>query len=69
MKETIEVTVAPDGTIMAITRGMYGERCLDVFALLEHMTNGRIVDSHYTEDFTKSSAVATEAGEVNHGVE
>ena len=69
MKESIEVTVAPDGTITAVTHGMYGDRCLDVFALLEHMTNGRIVDSQYTDDFSKRKVVQAQTSEVEHGIE
>ena len=69
MSESIEVTIAEDGTITAVTHGMYGEKCLDVFALLEHLTNGRIAESRYTDDFTRTDASIRHTSEVEHGIE
>ena len=69
MKESIELTIAPDGSITAVTHGMHGERCLDMFALLEQLTNGRIVESQYKQEYFETRLSAQNIDEVKGGNE
>lgn len=68
-EELIEVTIMPDGSIHAVTRGMHGDRCLDSFELLEDLTNGRIVDSKFTSDYTRTQVADGLQSGVLDGVE
>ena len=54
MGESIEITVAADGTVRAVTHGIHGERCLDFFEILEVLTDGRIAESRYTADYART---------------
>lgn len=58
MSESIEITVSEDGTIRAVTHGMYGERCLDVFEILEHLVDGSIAQSSFTSDYHRIAVQA-----------
>jgi hypothetical protein len=49
-QERIIVTVRPDGTVDAETRGMLGERCLDAVALLEDFLDAQATRSNFTTD-------------------
>jgi hypothetical protein len=51
----IVVTVAPDGTVTAETRGVVGEECLDYVAVLEDLLDARVVESAYTADFHRTT--------------
>jgi hypothetical protein len=49
----IVVTVGPDGTVRAETRGILGERCLDYVAVLEDLIDGHATQSSYTADWNR----------------
>jgi hypothetical protein len=66
MGESLEITVAADGTVRAATHGIHGERCLDFFEILESLTEGRITESRYTADYAKNPlSEPTQSGVLN----
>jgi hypothetical protein len=60
----IVVTVAPDGTVNAETRGVVGEECLDYIAVLEELLDARVVESAYTADFDRAPTYAAQRQEL-----
>ena len=60
----IVVTVAPDGTVSAETRGIVGAECLDYIAVLEELLDGRMVESAYTADHDRATTYASERQEL-----
>ena len=51
MKGRIQIIIKPDGTIVSKTIGIKGKKCLKYMKKLEHLTNGKIIDSEFTSDF------------------
>lgn len=49
------VSVRRDGTVHAETVGMYGEECLDYFAVLEDLLDAEVASSTYTADYTATA--------------
>jgi hypothetical protein len=49
------VNVRKDGTVHAETVGMYGEECLDYFAVLEDLLDAQVASSTYTADYTATA--------------
>lgn len=45
------VSIRKDGTVHAETVGMYGEECLDYFAVLEDLLEADVASSSYTADY------------------
>jgi hypothetical protein len=60
----IIVSVAPDGTISAETRGVTGTRCLDYVQVLEDLLDATTVDSAFTEEYSNVT-IATSHQELN----
>ncbi|MQA25921.1 MAG: DUF2997 domain-containing protein [Micromonosporaceae bacterium] len=61
MTARILITIAPDGTVAAKTKGMYGDRCLDYIPVLENLLEATAADSSYTADYTRAADRAHEA--------
>lgn len=55
------VSVRRDGTVHAETVGMYGEECLDYFAVLEDLLDAEVASSTYTAQFTATPQSHTDA--------
>ncbi len=55
------VSVRRDGTVHAETVGMYGEECLDYFAVLEDLLDAEVASSTYTADYTATAHAQTDA--------
>jgi hypothetical protein len=60
-RKQLIVNVRPDGTVHAETVGMYGEECLDYFAVLEDLLDATVDSSSYTEDYTATATGQSEA--------
>jgi hypothetical protein len=56
----VVVTVNPDGSVSAETRGVLGEDCLDYVAVLEELLAARTVHSAYTADRDRVPTVVAE---------
>jgi len=54
-KKQLIVSVRTDGTVHAETVGMYGEECLDYFAVLEDLLDAEVVSSTYTADYSATA--------------
>ncbi len=65
--EQIVVTVRPDGTVVAATRGVVGERCLDYVAVLEQLLDAETTTSEYTEDRWRSTVTTDVVAEQTVG--
>lgn len=55
------VSVRRDGTVHAETVGMYGEECLDYFAVLEDLLDAEVASSTYTADYTATAQSQSDA--------
>ena len=47
--KTIEIRIAPDGSISAQTQGFVGKSCMNAIPLLQAFCDGIIVQSGFTE--------------------
>jgi Protein of unknown function (DUF2997). len=55
------VSVRKDGTVHAETVGMYGDECLDYFAVLEDLLDAEVASSTYTADYSATGQAQTDA--------
>ena len=54
---SIELRIAPDGTVSAVTHGVHGPACLPWIEAVAGLTQAQVVDSHFTEDFHREPPV------------
>lgn len=47
--KTIEIRIAPDGSISAQTQGYTGRSCMEAIPLLQMLCDGSVVQSYFTE--------------------
>lgn len=54
----IEIKITPNGKIEAETHGVKGKKCMDYLKMIEQLTNAKVYDSDYTEDFYMQEELA-----------
>lgn len=59
LQEQVVVTIAPDGSVVAMTRNIKGTGCLEYISVLEDMLEAQTTNSSYTAEYD-------EATETNH---
>ena len=64
MSRKIQIKIRPDGTIEAETLGFTGKKCLDLIPLLEKLTDAKVVDSDYKQEYYEEENVLTEDDKV-----
>ena len=60
-QKQLVVSIRKDGTVHAETIGMYGEECLDYFAVLEDLLDAEVASSSYTADYTATATGQSDA--------
>lgn len=55
-REQIVVTVAPDGSITAETKGIKGTGCLDYIQVLEDLLDAKTTSSVFTDEYTQTTS-------------
>lgn len=59
------VTVRRDGTVHAVTEGLFGPDCLDAVPMLEDLLGATATESAYTSDFYGSAHQAATTAAVS----
>lgn len=55
-REQIVVTVGPDGTITAETKGIKGTDCLDYIQVLENLLDAKTNSSAFTDEYHQTAS-------------
>jgi hypothetical protein len=55
----LEITIAPDCEIVAETREIHGEKCLDSVELIQKLVRAKIMNSYLTDDYYLRETSAT----------
>lgn len=48
--KTVEIRIAPDGSITAKTQGYIGKSCMDAMPILELLCSGLVVESGFLQE-------------------
>lgn len=57
-KYRLEITIAPDCEIVAETREIQGEKCLDSVEMIQQLVRAKIMNSYLTDDYYQKETSA-----------
>ncbi|WP_113673828.1 DUF2997 domain-containing protein [Vallitalea guaymasensis] len=56
-KKQLKIRILPDGTIMTETKGIKSKKCLDYIDLIEEITNAKVYDSEFTNEYYEKEII------------
>lgn len=66
MERKIQIRIMPDGTVESKTINIKGKACAKYAKVISELTDSRIIDQHYTEEYYEEEVSAKIENEVQN---